>query len=140
MNLAPSLTGGGASSSLKSNEIQETPIFHAYATFPLGLGETFDCVIIDGKHRNECAQLVNLLLKRPAPRGNLVILDNSDWHKNTAKLLRERGFIEVDFHGFSPINAYTLTTSIFLSRDFCFAPKGGEQPQWSVDAIKHRED
>lgn len=71
----------------------------------------------------------------------MVILDNADWHKNTAKFLREElDLIEVDFHGFAPINAYTHTTSIFLSRKFRFQPNGGIQPHYSIAALHHIAD
>ena len=48
----------------------------------------------------------------------MIIFDNSDWYPNTIDFLRENlDWIEVDFHGFSPINDYTLTTSIFINRN-----------------------
>ncbi len=66
----------------------------------------------------------------------MIILDNSDWYKNTAKLLRDKlDLIEVDFHGFGPINNYTWTTSIFFSRNFRFSPINDIQPHFSKAAI-----
>jgi len=36
--------------------------------------------------------------------------------------------IQVDFYGFCPLNNYTKTTSLFLSRDFNFATLEKIQP------------
>jgi len=67
----------------------------------------------------------------------MVILDNSDWYRETAKYLRENlDMIEVDFHGFVPINDYTWTTSVFLSRIFRFQSNNNVQPHFSISAIK----
>ena len=92
-------------------------------------------------YRYECALNVMEIINKNSPSGFMIILDNSDWFKNTSKYLRdELNLIEVDFHGFSPINAYTLTTSIFISRNFKFTPKNGIQPHYSLAAIKHNSD
>ncbi len=67
----------------------------------------------------------------------MVILDNSDWYRETAKYLRENlDMIEVDFHSFGPINDYTWTTSVFLSRNFQFQSNNNVQPHFSISAIK----
>jgi len=67
----------------------------------------------------------------------MVILDNSDWYRETAKYLRENlDMIEVDFHGFGPINDYTWTTSVFLSRNYRFKSNNNVQPHFSISAIK----
>jgi len=68
----------------------------------------------------------------------LVILDNSDRYKETSKYLREElDLIEVDFHGFGPINNYTWTTSIFLSRNFKFKAIDNSQPNYSISGLHH---
>ncbi len=72
----------------------------------------------DVSDRYCCATEICGLLVFNAKDGALVILDNADWYKNTAKLLRDIGFIEVDFHGFSHINGYTFTTSLFFYKKF----------------------
>jgi len=70
----------------------------------------FDVIIIDGSVRFSCAQLaVNKL-----EDGGLIILDNAEWYPNIAKMLREFGFVQIDFVGFGPINAYPSCTSIFF--------------------------
>ena len=93
---------------------------------------SFDVIVVDGIHRLECAKTAIDKLKS----GGMIILDNSDWHVKTAKLLRSNDLIEVDMTGLGPINAYTWTTSFFLRRDFNLQPKGSEQPTHGVGALK----
>jgi hypothetical protein len=57
------------------------------------------------------------------------VLDNADWLPDMAAELRAADLIEVDFSDFGPICAWRWTTSVFLSRDFRFAPLGGRMPQ-----------
>jgi len=48
--------------------------------------------------------------------GVIVIFDNSDWYPKTVEFLRENlGWVQIDFHGFGPINNYTWTTSLFVN-------------------------
>lgn len=101
------------------------------------LSKKFDVIIIDGIRRVECSKIIENVLNDAAEHGYMVILDNSDWYKNTAKYLRqELGLIEIDFHGFGPINGYTWTTSVFLSRNFNFKPIGDTQPVFSLGAVR----
>lgn len=93
---------------------------------------SFDVIVIDGVHRFECAKASIDKLKP----GGMIILDNSDWHVKTAKLLRSSNLIQVDMTGLGPINSYTWTTSFFLNRDFNFQPKGVEQPKHGIGALK----
>ncbi len=88
----------------------------------------FDLIIIDGKHREEC---LNASIKYLNDDG-ILILDNSDRHPELCKNVRDKGFTEIDFHGFGPINDYTWTTSLFFKRFMLFpishqplTPKGG---------------
>ncbi|MGB4400025.1 MAG: class I SAM-dependent methyltransferase [Daejeonella sp.] len=94
--------------------------------------EGFDIIIIDGNHRYECT--VEALKKLNSD--GIIILDNSDWHENSAKLLREADLIEVDMSGFGPINGYTWTTSFFLSRSVRLKPGGPRQPLNGTGGIK----
>ena len=93
----------------------------------------YDIIIIDSLRRYDCAvKAINHLNE-----GGLIILDNSDWHPNTSELLRNSGnLIEVDMHGFGPINSYSSTTSLYLHREFCFTPKENLQPTYSKAAIR----
>lgn len=96
-------------------------------------GGTFDVIVIDGVHRQRCAEIVPQALAD----GGLVILDNADWHPEAARILRERNaLLQVDFHGFGPINGYTWTTSLFFSRDFVCRPRDDRLPSYSVGAIR----
>lgn len=92
-----------------------------------------DVIVIDGIYREKCAKLV----KENISERGIVILDNSDWYKKTSKYFREElDLIEIDFHGFGPINDYTWTTSIFLTRDIILKPVDHVQPHYSMAAIK----
>lgn len=92
-----------------------------------------DVIIIDGKYREKCVKLV----KEHISDNGIVILDNSDWFKETSKYLRdELDLLEVDFHGFGPINGYTWTTSIFYKRSARLKPIRNIQPQYSISAIE----
>lgn len=100
-------------------------------------GRKFDVIIIDGIRRSECTKVIGSYLNVESPEGGLVILDNSDWYKNSSKYLRNQlDLIEIDFHGFGPINNYTWTTSMFLTRNFRFKPIDNSQPNFSVAGIK----
>jgi protein-L-isoaspartate O-methyltransferase len=101
------------------------------------LDKKFDVIIIDGIRRAECARVINGYLNIDSREGGMVILDNSDWYKETSKFLRENlDLIEIDFHGFGPINNYTWTTSIFFSRNFNFKPVDNSQPNFSLAGIR----
>lgn len=108
-----------------------------YENSILETNKKFDVIIIDGIRRPECAKVIKSCLNNDSNEGFLVILDNSDWYKETSRYLRdELDLIEVDFHGFGPINNYTWTTSIFLSRNFKFKPINDIQPHFSISAIE----
>lgn len=93
----------------------------------------FDIIIIDSFHRFDCGLKA---LSHLEDHG-LIILDNSDWYPETSQLLRTQGgLIEVDMHGFGPINRYSWTTSFYFSRGFDFVPVNGRQPQYSKNAIQ----
>lgn len=71
-----------------------------------------DILIIDGSHRRECAEY----LTQNNSNSLMIIFDNADWHPMTIKYLQKNlEWIQVDFHGFGPINDYTWTTSIFIN-------------------------
>ncbi len=94
--------------------------------------EEFDIIIIDSLRRYDCALNAISCLKK----GGIIILDNSDWFPNTCKFLRQlHQFIQVDFHGFGPINPYSWTTSFFIDREISLNPLGDIQPHYSKAAI-----
>ncbi len=113
---------------LKNNEDYENSISE--------VNKNFDVVVIDGIRRVECSKVIQRCLNKDSNEGFMIILDNSDRYKDTSRYLREElDLIEVDFHGFGPINGYTWTTSIFLSRNFNFKPNNGIQPHFPISGI-----
>ena len=96
-------------------------------------GVKFDIIIIDASHRLKCCNYIKQNLKN----GGMVILDNSDWFNDAALYLRDKlNLIQIDFSGFGPINDYTWTTSLFLSRDFNFKTSDNNQPRMPKGGIK----
>jgi hypothetical protein len=95
-----------------------------YADFPKKFQREFDLILIDGIERNDCSVTALGLLKKDG----IIILDNSDRHADIAATFRNNNLIQIDFHGFGPINNYTWTTSIFLSRNVAVKPIG-RQPE-----------
>jgi len=94
-------------------------------------GQGYDVIVIDGICRYDCARVAVGRVRE----GGLVVLDNSDWYPNTAKLLREAGLIQVDFSGLGPINYYSWTTSLFLTREVSLRAKSEIQPQPSIGSL-----
>lgn len=70
----------------------------------------FDIIVIDGVWRNECAIEALSCCKEHT----VIILDNSDWYTDVASILRSKGYFQIDWSGFGPINTYAWTTSLFL--------------------------
>lgn len=94
------------------------------------LNKMFEIIVIDGNWRKQCVVEAISCLKD----GGMIVLDNSDRliEKECSRLLREQGFIQMDFSGFGPINGYCWSTSVFmksptlLQRNFAGpAPIGG---------------
>ena len=77
---------------------------------------TYDVIVVDGaaRYQSVCAALKKLSTK------GMIILDNAEWYPNAADLLASLEFIEVRFSGFTPINAFTSTSTVFMSRSFSF--------------------
>jgi SAM-dependent methyltransferase len=90
-----------------------------------GLNRTFDVVVIDSAANRYQLAKSALQVLRP---GGFVILDNSDWFPNAARVLREADLIQVDFHDFRPLHHYRCTTSLFLHRDFRPKPRTARLP------------
>ena len=83
-------------------EIEHCPDGGLYPDTVLKSGRGFDVIVIDGAERFRST--VNAA-KTISPDG-LIILDNSDWYQNSAKFLREEGFTQIDFTGFSHNNSF----------------------------------
>jgi SAM-dependent methyltransferase len=91
----------------------------------IGLSRTFDIVVIDSAANRYQLAKSALQVLRP---GGFVILDNSDWFPNAARVLREADLIQVDFHDFRPLHHYRCTTSLFLHREFRPKPRAARLP------------
>jgi len=90
--------------------------------------EQFDVIVVDGAARGNTRLSCSRFALRQLRDGGMIILDNSDWLPESARVLREGGLIQVDFTGFAPISGQTQTTSFFLHRQFNFTPRGPRQP------------
>lgn len=77
---------------------------------------TVNIVIIDGVYRSKCADALIAACRDKSCEVVMLIFDNSDWYPNSIRRLHdELDWVQVDFHGFGPINSYTWTTSIFIN-------------------------
>ena len=110
------------------------PDLDKYVTVIDRFAEPFDIIVVDGPARGrtrlKCAARALDRLRV----GGLVILDNSDWLPESARLLRDSGLLQVDMSGFIPMAGHTQTTSLFFHRACTLQPRGGRQPQPSVAA------
>jgi predicted O-methyltransferase YrrM len=105
----------------------------SYVDVVAKINKKFDIIVIDGQlFRKECAVISKNYLKE----GGMIILDNSDWFKSAAKVLYESDLIQVDFHGFGPINNYTWVTSIFFHRKFRMEYLE-YQPNYAIGGLYH---
>ena len=98
----------------------------------------FDVIVVDGGgYRYDCA---NFAVQKLAP-GGLIILDNADWHFNTAALLKKAGLLQVDMTGFKPCESHTSSTSLFFHREFNFTTLEKRQPRFGMGAKRlHSSD
>jgi len=75
--------------------------------------ESYDVVVVDGEHRNECAKVALDKLKP----GGIIIFDNDDGvaMNEGVDFLNSKGLYRLDFWGLIPSYLYKNCTSIFLS-------------------------
>lgn len=99
----------------------------------------FDVIVVDGIRRADCAEAAIANIRRFG--GTMLILDNSDWYPNLVPHIRTQlDWLQIDFHGFGPLNHYTWTTTIFLNpqKTPALAP---ERPPTSVArVVLHADD
>lgn len=79
----------------------------------------FDVIVIDGEGRYDCVEPALDCIKKDG----IIILDNSDWHKNTKEKLDKSNLIPIHFHGFKALHIDSETTSCYISREFNRKPK-----------------
>ena len=111
---------------------------HAYVS---ALADTQpDVIVIDGNHRPAC---VDYLIEKYASTDRdlpMILFDNADWYPRSVELLRaQMKWLEVDFHGFGPINAYTWTTTLFVCLNSS-KTIGYSAPLSSKMALRHEVD
>lgn len=72
----------------------------------------FDLVVIDGSHRNDCAQIVTEYVTD----NGLIVFDNTDMlhHREGVEILQARGWQRIDFYGLIPSYYYKSCTSVFF--------------------------
>ena len=119
--LAPQLPANCALT-LETDVARLVEVIHRYP-------DGFDVIVVDGPARGRTRlKCCRAALQHLRP-GGLIILDNSDWLPESARVLRESGLIQVDMTGFAPIVGQTQTTSLFFDRGFVTRPKGSRLPQ-----------
>jgi hypothetical protein len=96
----------------------------ANASLKYFAGETLDPATVDvqagdwllvdfaGKRTRFLKQL--LALKRPADLPVAIVLDNSDWYRNGARLLAAAGYAEIPFFGMKSGQTWISCTSLFI--------------------------
>ena len=113
-------------------------VFSALQDYPFvlkNINKKFDIIIIDGRRRLDCTKEAVVFLKEDG----LIILDNSDRYDITSSYLRQQGFVQVDFHGFGPINQYTWTTSIFFKNKINLPLHNNLQPKQPIGGLNEDE-
>lgn len=121
---------------LNNQQILLVEDLEQYPTSIDRLERKFDLIIVDGKKRRPCAEAAIRCL---ADDG-MIILDNSDWYPKTAELLRNAGLIQIDFSGYGPVNNYTWTTSLFLTRSVQLRPRGQRMPEPAIASLVQTAD
>jgi hypothetical protein len=101
-----------------------------------GQNRQYDVIVIDGKRRKLCAEAAVPCLRE----AGIIVLDNSDWYPKAASLLRNAGLIQIDFHGYGPINNYTSTTSLFLHRGVQIKPRHERLPAPGIGSLVQTGD
>lgn len=92
-----------------------------YVNAPHAAGGVFDVVIIDGRHRTDCARLAADMVHDQG----MIIFDNADWYAEACQHLRSKGWFQIDFSGLGPINPYAWTTAAFVKASVAI-PRGAQ--------------
>lgn len=84
----------------------------------------FDIIVVDGAERYKSAKYsINKLTEN-----GIIVVDNTDWYPNTAFMLRNNGFTQLDFYGFSPNNSFPSITSLFYKNDYLLRQRNELHP------------
>lgn len=121
---------------IQPNQILQQTTLEQYPSAISAFNEKYDVIVIDGQRRFDCARACVPFLKE----NGMIILDNSDWFYLSAAYLRKKmNLLQVDFHGFGPINDYTWTTSVFFTKKFNFPLLKNRQPNNPSGGVFHDE-
>lgn len=102
-------------------------------------GAPYDMIVIDGRWRFDSAMEA---LKNVSSNG-VIVLDNSERFPVVCQHFTDAGFIQIDFSGYGPINWFTWTTSVFLSRSVNLPSAKPYRPRATpghVDAFEQRPE
>jgi hypothetical protein len=75
-------------------------------------GEPWLLVDFAGKRTAFLNQFLTRL--EPSNRPIAIVLDNADWYRRGASLLRQQGYLELPFYGFKSGQAWVSCTSLFI--------------------------
>jgi hypothetical protein len=108
-----------------------------YVNSIYNLNKKFDVIVIDGQGRFDCVKPALECVKDDG----LIILDNSDWHKDTKEQLDKSDLIPIHFHGFKALHIDSETTSCYISRNFkrkpmSILPMGGTKREQHITDTK----
>ena len=108
-----------------------------YVNSIYNLNKKFDVIVIDGQGRFDCVKPALECVKDDG----LIILDNSDWHKDTKEKLDKSNLIPIHFHGFKALHVDSETTSCYISREFkrkakSIIPMGGTKREQHITDTK----
>jgi hypothetical protein len=91
--------------------IELRPLDSSYSGYITQTSALFDVIIIDGKERNSAANISTEFL---TDRGIIIFDDtNMDMFNEGVQILKQAGFRQLPFRGFSPIDFLPCETSIF---------------------------
>ncbi len=104
-------------------------------------GEPWLLVDFAGKRTAFIHRFLARLSKQDGP--SAIVLDNSDWYRQGAGLLRKHGYLEMPFYGFKSGQSWISCTSLFVDparfspaqhKDF-FRPAFSREPENDWDAL-----
>lgn len=88
-----------------------------YCKLITNFSNEFDCIVIDGRDRVNCAKNALSALKR----NGVIIWDDTerDCYQDGYRFLLDNGFRQIDFWGLGPINGFQSCTSVFYRSENC---------------------
>jgi hypothetical protein len=96
-------------------------------------GEGWMLVDFAGKRTSFLHHFLAKVRRAEAP--SAIVLDNADWFRRGAAILRDHGYLEIPFYGFKSGQLWLSCTSLFIDRER-FAPVQ-KQPFYSPAFARH---